>query len=159
MSQTGSYFARRGARILCLAEGGFIPIPLVTAARAAGGGVHIIADETIVMPPALSSVPIEVIAGRNDRFARIAALADAYIGLPGSLASTSGLFGSWTAAKAAGRHSPIVLLNRNRAYDVLRGYAADVLSPGLPGYERLVQFTDNVEDLWPRASRLINEGH
>ncbi|MEO5805995.1 hypothetical protein [Devosia sp.] len=157
MSQAGTYLAKRGAKLVCLAEDGVIPVPLVTAARAAGGEVQIIADDNVVLPKALASVPIEVISDRDARFARIALLADAYVGLPGSLASSTGLFGAWTAAKAAGRHCPVVLLNKNRAFEVLRGYAADVLSPGLRGYDRVVQFTDNIEDLWSRIGRLINE--
>ena len=34
MSQAGTYFARRGARIVCLAEGRSVAIPLITSARA-----------------------------------------------------------------------------------------------------------------------------
>jgi hypothetical protein len=32
MTQVGTLFARRGARLVCLAEKGVIPVPLVTAA-------------------------------------------------------------------------------------------------------------------------------
>ena len=77
--------------------------------------------------------------------------------MPGSLASASGLFGAWAAAKMGGRTLPVVMLNRHKAYEVMRGYAADVLSPGLPGYDRAVQFADSIEDLWNRVSRLVNE--
>lgn len=154
MSQAGGYFAKRGAKLLCLAEGDIIPVPLVTAARAAGGDVQIVADSSIVLPRALAAVPIEVVADRTERFARVAALADAYVGLPGSLASVTGLFGSWTSGKQAGRKSPVVLLNKHRAYEVLRGYAADVLSPGLRGHDRVVQFSDSIEDVWNRVVRL-----
>jgi hypothetical protein len=49
------------------------------------------------------------------------------------------------------------MLNRHRAFEVMRGYAADVLSPGLPGFEKSIQFADTVDDLWNRVSRLINE--
>lgn len=157
MSQAGSYFARRGAKLLCLAEQGIIPVPLVTAARAAGGDVQIIADGGIILPPALASVPIEVVEDRVERFARLAILADAYVGLPGSLASVTGLFGSWTSGKQSGRKSPVVLLNKHRAYEVLRGYAADVLSPGLKGFDRVVQFSDSIEDVWNRVVRLTND--
>src|SRR4051812_35408573 len=86
MSQAGTYLAKRGAKLLCLAENGVIPVPLITAARAAGGDVQIIADENVVLPAALRSVPIEVLADADQRNARIAMLADAYVGLPGSLA-------------------------------------------------------------------------
>jgi predicted Rossmann-fold nucleotide-binding protein len=154
MSQTGTYFARRGARILCLAEDGVIPVPLITAARAAGGFVQIVADPDIVLPPALSGVSVEVLPDREARLGRLAELAQAYVALPGSLASASALFGTWAAARLQGRTPPVVMLNRHRAYEVVRGYAADVLSPGLPGYDRAVQFADSIEDLWSRLHRL-----
>lgn len=157
MSQAGSYFAKRGARIVCLAEGGVIPVPLITAARTAGGNVQIVADATIVLPAALAGVPMEVLAARSDRLTRMAELASAYVALPGSLASASALFGTWAAAKAQGRKPPVLMLNRHKAYEVMRGYAADVLSPGLPGYDRAVQFADTIEDLWARLSRLVSE--
>lgn len=157
MGQTGTYFAKRGAQLVCLAENGIIPIPLITAARAAGGAVQIVADTTIVLPSALSDVTIEVLESQSERQARIAALADAFVALPGSLASSSALFGVWTIAKERGRNLPVVMLNRHRAFEVVRGYAADVLSPGLPGYDRAVQFADTIEDLWSRVSRLVSE--
>lgn len=157
MSQAGSYFAKRGARIVCLAEAGVIPVPLITAARTAGGNVQIVADTTIVLPPALAGVPMEVLPEKADRLARVAELAGAYVALPGSLASASALFGTWAAAKAQGRTPPVVMLNRHKAYEVMRGYAADVLSPGLRGYERAVQFADSIEDLWARLARLLAE--
>jgi predicted Rossmann-fold nucleotide-binding protein len=158
MSQAGSYFAKRGARIVCLAENGVIPVPLITAARTAGGSVEIIADASISLPPALADVSMEVLPEKADRLARVAQRAEAYVALPGSLASASALFGAWAAAKSLGRTPPVVMLNRHKAYEVMRGYAADVLSPGLPGYDRAVQFADTIEDLWARLQRLVSEG-
>ena len=99
MSQTGTYFAKRGARIVCLAESGVIPVPLITAARAAGGQVQIVADTSIVLPPALAGVEMEVLAMREERLERLAQVAQAYVALPGSLASASALFGSLAAAQ------------------------------------------------------------
>lgn len=159
MSQAGHYLARRGARIICVAENDVIPVPLITAARAAGGHVEIIADCAIVLPPALAGVSMEVLPTAEARSARLAERAEAYVALPGSLASTTALFGAWTAAKAQGRSIPVAMLNRHRAYEVVRGYAADVLSPGLRGYERAIQFSDTIEDLWARLSRLLSEAH
>jgi predicted Rossmann-fold nucleotide-binding protein len=157
MSQTGAYLARRGARVLCLAERGTIPVPLITAARAAGGEVAIIADASIILPPALTGVPIEVRPDAGERLARIADETDAFVGLPGSMASVSSLFAAWTAARAGGHELPVVLLNRHRAFEVLRGYSADVLSHGLKGYDRMIQFADSIEDLWIRVARMIGE--
>lgn len=157
MSQAGTYLARRGASLVVLAEQGVIPVPLITAARTAGGQVQIVADASIVLPPALREVTLEVLNGRNERLARVAQLASAFVALPGSLASASALFGCWTAAQVQGRPLPVIMLNRHRAFEVVRGYAADVLSPGLPGYDKAVQFADNIEDLWSRVSRLTSE--
>lgn len=158
MSQAGTHFAKRGARLVCLAEDGFIPVPLITAARAAGGNVELIADAGMVLPPALNGVSMDVLATRDERLARLAQRVDALVALPGSLASASALFGAWAAARAQGRTLPVVMLNRHRAYEVLRGYSADVLAHSLTGYDRAVQFSDNVEDLWNRVSRLVGEG-
>ena len=158
MSQTGTYFAKRGAQLLCLAENGNLPIPLITAARAAGGVVQIVADASIVLPPALKGVTMDVLAEQQARFERVSELADGLVALPGSLASASEMFGVWSAGKTQGRVRPVVMLNRHRAFEVMRGYAVDVLSPGLPGYDKAIQFADTVEDLWSRISRLVGEG-
>jgi len=157
MSQAGTYFARRGAHLVCLAETGVIPVPLITAARAAGGSAELVADRTIVLPPALSGMTMTVLPERADRFARVAQRAEALVALPGSLASVTGLFGTWAAGRSQGRNPPVLMLNRHRAYEVMRGFAADVLSPGLPGHERAVQFADTIEDLWARLQRLLSE--
>lgn len=157
MSQTGTYFAKRGAQLVCLVEGNSIPIPLITAARAAGGSVRIVADTSFVLPPALQGVTVEALEDQAARYERVSALADGLVALPGSLWSATELFGVWSTGKTNGRNLPVVMLNRHRAFEVMRGYAADVLSPGLPGHERAIQFADNIEDLWSRISRLVSE--
>jgi len=155
MSQTGSYFAKRGAQLICLAENGNLPIPLITAARAAGGMVQIVADSTIVLPPALHGVDMQVIADQPARFERVSELAEGLVALPGSLASATEMFGVWSAGKVAGRNRPVIMLNRHKAFEVMRGYALDVLAPGLKGYDKAIQFADNIEDLWSRISRMV----
>jgi predicted Rossmann-fold nucleotide-binding protein len=150
MSEFGMVFARRGARIICVGEGGIIPVPLVTAARAAGGAVEIIADDTIVLPPALSGVPITVVPDRAARMAKVTEAASVFVGLPGSLASATTLFGAWSK----GTSKPLVLLNRHKAFEVIRGFAADVLAPAVPGYDRKIQFAETVEELWAKVAAL-----
>jgi predicted Rossmann-fold nucleotide-binding protein len=150
MSEVGRVFARRGGSILCLAEGGVIPVPLITAARAAGGSVSVVADTSIVLPAALAEVPITVIADRAERLAYIAANAAVFVALPGSLASATALFRTW----AGGPPRPVVMLNRHNAFEAVRGFAADVLAVAVPAYDRGLQFADTVEDLWTKAARL-----
>ena len=154
MTQTGNYFARRGARLLTLAEGGVLPVALITAARTAGGAVEVVADAGIQLPPVLSDVPVNVVADAAERQALLASRAQALVGLPGSLASATALFATWSAARQQGRTLPVILLNRHRAFEVVRGFSADVLSHSLKGHERAVQFADTVEDLWSRTQRL-----
>ena len=158
MSQAGTYFARKGARIVCLAEGKTIAIPLITSARAAGGDITIIADEKFTLPRALSGIPCEKIADAAARQSRVASLSTAFVGLPGSLASISSLYMIWLKAGGGASGKPVVLYNRNNAFEVLRGYAADILSHSINHHERVIQFADSIEDLWNRVNRLVGEG-
>ena len=158
MSQVGSYFARKGARIVCLAEGRSVAIPLVTSARANGGEIIVISDEEFSLPRALANIPLEQLADTDARLSRLASLADVFVGLPGSLASISSLYLTWLKAAAGTARKPVVLYNRNNAFEVLRGYSADILSHSIPHHDRLIQFADNVEDLWNRVNRLAGEG-
>lgn len=157
MSQAGSYLARRGARIVCLAEAEGLAVPLVTSARAAGGEVMVIADMDFVLPAALAGVPLERVADSDQRLARVAELTHVFVGLPGSLASASRLFASWVKAGGGAGGKPVVLFNRNRAFEAMRGMATDVLSHGIKRHDRFIQFTDSVEDLWNKVTWLINE--
>ncbi|WIJ24414.1 LOG family protein [Devosia sp. RR2S18] len=155
MSQAGSHFAKRGARLICLADNGYVPVPLITAARTAGGAVQVIADGTITLPKALDGVPLEVLDTAQERLARIGNLATAYVALPGSLSSVTALFNSWAAANAQGRVLPVVMLNRHKAYDVIRGFGNDVMSHQFSAYEKSLQFADSVEDTWNRLQRVL----
>jgi predicted Rossmann-fold nucleotide-binding protein len=157
MSQTGTYLARKGARIVCLAEDEGLAVPLVTSARAAGGDVLVIGDEDFVMPAALAGVPLERIADPERRLARVAELAQVLVGLPGSLASASRLFSCWVKAGGGQGGRGVVLFNRNRAFEAMRGMATDVLSHGIRRHDRFVQFADTVEDLWTKVQWLITE--
>lgn len=157
MSQTGSYLARKGARIVCLAEGEGIPVPLITSARAAGGEIQVIGDLDFVMPAALSGVPLERLADAAGRQQRVAELAQVFVGLPGSLASVSQLFASWVTSGGGPGGRPVVLFNRNRAFEAMRGMATDVLSHGVRRHDRYIQFAESPEDLWTKVMWLINE--
>ena len=152
MSQAGAILARRGARIVCLVEGNSLPVPLITSARSSGGEVLLVGDGGVTLPPALAELSVEHVAETGARIARVAALADAFVGLPGSLASAANLYRSWVAAGAGKSHKPVVLLNRNRAFEVMRGMSQDVLSHSVKQYDRMAVFTDNIEDLWNRVA-------
>ena len=157
MSQTGSYIARKGGRIVTLAESEGLAVPLVTSARAAGGEVLVIGDDDFVMPAALTGVPLERIGDADQRLAHLVAQTQVFIGLPGSLASASRLFSGWVKSGGGPGGRPVVLFNRNRAFEAMRGMATDVLSHAIRRHDRFVQFTDSVEDLWTKVQWLINE--
>lgn len=158
MSQAGSLFARKGARLVCLAEDKALAVPLVTSARAAGGEVIIVADMGFKAPAAMAGLPVERFADAEDRLRRIAELATVFVALPGSLASASSLYLAWVRAGGGEGKRPVVFFNRNGAFEVLRGFAADVLSHGIRRHDRHVQFADSIEEVWNKVSWLLNEG-
>lgn len=155
MTQVGTLFARRGAQLLCLWEKGVGPLPLMTAAQTAGGSVSILSDGSEGLPPTLSGVPLRVQPERETRYAALAEEAQVLVALPGSLASASALFGSWVAP--GGRSRPVVMLNRHRAFEVVKGFAGDVLSHAVPGYDKNIQFADSVDDLWNKVSWVLEQ--
>lgn len=158
MSQAGSYFARRGARLACLADDSQLPVPLITSARTAGGEVTLIADESYAEPSYLKGVTVEHIATAEARMARLAALSAVYVALPGSLISAIGLYKTWVAGGGGAGRKPVVFYDRNGAFKVVRGYAADVIANSIPNHDRYVQFADSVEDMWNKIAWLIDQG-
>lgn len=157
MAQAGNYFARRGARLICLADGDVVPVPLITSARTSGGEVVVVGGPGLVLPSALGAIPVETFATSTERMKRVAELAGAFVGLPGSFASASSLYSTWVQAGGGAGGKPVVLYNRNNAFEVLRGFAADVLAHSVSGHERVVQFADSIEDVWNRLARLMPE--
>ena len=151
MSQTGALLAKKGAKLICLAQNEQMPLPAITSARAAGGDIALIADESFVMPKALGDVSVERIAEKSNRLHRLAELADCFIGLPGSLASATSLY--FTVAEL-GASKPIVLLNHNNAFEIIRGISVDVFAHSFPKAHKSVQFAESVEDVWTKVARL-----
>lgn len=158
MSQAGSYLARKGARIVCLADDFDVPVPLLTSARTAGGEVTLIASDTFAEPSYLTGVTLEHLASREARLERMAALSTLYVALPGSLASAVGLYRTWVKGGGGAGRKPVVFFDRNGAFRVIRGYTADVISNSIPNHDRYLQFADSVEDMWNKIVWLIDLG-
>ncbi|MBK8085921.1 MAG: hypothetical protein IPK28_19980 [Devosia sp.] len=152
MSQVGTILARHGVRIVCIADETLDTIPLVQGARSVGGNVLVVADEGFVPPAALGGLAIERIDDPEARLKRVGELAQCFVGLPGSLASAAALYRAWQRVGAGASGKPVVLLNRNRAFEAMRGMAADILSHSVPHSDRIVVFTDNVDDLWNKVN-------
>ena len=50
----------------------------------------------------------------------------------------------------------MVLLNHHRAFEAMRGMATDILSHSVNQADRVVVFTDNVDDLWNKVAWALN---
>jgi hypothetical protein len=157
MTYAGNLMARHHARLVSVAHDGYVAVPLITSARAAGGDVLVVADAATNLPSALGGVPVERLATEEERLQRVAGLADLFVGLPGSMASAADLYKTWVRAGGGGSGKPVVLLNRNRAFEVMRGMAIDILSHSVRRQERMLVFTDNHEDLWNRIAWALGE--
>lgn len=158
MTQAGGFLARKGARLVCLAEGDDVPVALVASARTAGGEVTLIAAENYIEPAGLGGVAIERLPTAEARLARLAALSMLYVALPGSLASASSLYLSWVRGGGGPGRKPVVLYDRNGAFRVVRGYTADVTAHSIKGYDRFIQFSDSIDDIWNKITWLIDQG-
>lgn len=152
MSHTGTYLAKKGARLICPVLGGALGVPLVKSAIAAGGNVCVYATHAFNAPEALKNVEIERFATEAEMRQRLGTQVDAYIGLPGSLASATQLFQTWVDT---GSEKPMALLNRNKAFEVIRGFGADVLSHSVRNWEKKLLIAESVEDLWAKLPRII----
>ncbi len=152
MSQTGALLAKKGAKLICLAQDNEMPLPAITSARAAGGEVELIADLDYVLPKALGDIAVQRLDDRQSRLNRLGEMADCFIGLPGSLASASNLYFAIAGLKTG---KPIVLLNYNNAFEIVRGISVDVFAHSFPMAHKSVQFAETVEDIWAKTTRLL----
>ena len=158
MSQVGWFLARKGARLVCLAEDGLVPTPLVTSARTARGEVTLIADSDYSEPIGLTGVTVEHLPDHQARLARLAALSTLYVALPGSLASATSLYLTWVRGGGGAGRKPVVFYDHNNAFKVVRGYAADVIANSIPNHDRYLQFATSADDLWNKISWLVDQG-
>lgn len=158
MTQMGSFLARKGAKLVCLAEEGVVPVPLITSARTARGEVTLIAADDYTEPSAFGGVAVEHIPSREARLQRLAALSQIYVALPGSLASATSLYLTWVRGGGGAGRKPVVFYDHHDAFKVVRGYATDVISTSIKNYDRYVQFANSPDDLWNKISWLIDQG-
>lgn len=154
MSEAGNLLAKHVKNIICLAENDILPLSLLTSARLAGANVELICDKQYSLPKALNDVKTQIIEMRDERLRALGAMADCFVGLPGSLASVTSHF--FTIAEL-GADKPMVFLNKNRAYEIVRGFSADVFAHSFPKAHRNVQFVDTVEEIWPKIEKLTAE--
>lgn len=151
--QAGATIARHGAQLFCLAHNGQWPRALVESVLAGGGRVTVASG-----PQAPLAVPhgVTVLTEASEQAAamRIVQEGQVVIGMPGSIDTVGALFAAWTAAGGAMSKRPVGLLNHNRAYEVVKGFASDVATVGRANIDAMLQVSDHFDDLWNRLTRL-----
>ncbi len=151
MSQTGNILAKQKARIICLVQDDLLPLPLLTSARLAGADIELICDKEIDLPTALKDIDKTIIEDAAERHKALAQVADCFVGLPGSLASATSFF---LTIVDLGASKPMVFLNKNRAFEILRGISVDVFAHSFHKAHRNIQFVETVDEIWPKVEKL-----
>lgn len=153
--QAGQAIGQHGAHLFCLARHGQWSRALVESALAAGGPVTVATGPT-ARP---LSVPqgVTVLTQASEALAARAIVAESQVvvGLPGGIETVSALYAAWAASGGAAGGRPVGLLNCNRAYEVVRGFANDVAAVGRGNIDSLIQIADTFDDLWGRLTRLV----
>ncbi len=152
MSQTGSFLAAKGVSFVCLAQNGTLCTPLITSVRSAGANIKIIADDEFILPKKLNDIELERYGDEQNRYLRLGELSNAFIGLPGSLLSIKSLFEAWVATN---RKLPVLLLNKNKNFEFMRGFAMDIIAHKVKSPEKYISHADNIEDLYNRLQKLV----
>ncbi len=152
MSQTGSWLAKHGAKLVCLVENDDIPVPLLKSACAKGAKIELIADKEYALPDVLQSITTRVIPDRAERLATLGEIAECFVILPGSLATATSHF---LTLKNLGARVPMVFLNKNKAFEIVRGFSADVFSHTFQQAHKNMQFAESVDEIWDSVNKLL----
>ncbi|WMT87973.1 hypothetical protein NO932_05030 [Pelagibacterium sp. 26DY04] len=153
--QAGETIARHGAHLHCAARNGQWPRALIDSALASGGRVTV---ATGPAPRGLTvSQGVTVLNEASDQAAaiRIIQASQVVIGMPGGIDTAGALYAAWASAGGAQSNRPVGLLNHNRAFEVVKGFAGDVASVGRGNIDGLIQVAETFDDLWNRLSRLV----
>lgn len=153
--KAGEALAERGIAIAVVGVTEHYPADLVAAALAKGGEVTLTcadADRPGTLPKKLKVVPAN---DARDAGRLAAQSAGALIGLPGEIAASAALYRAWADVGGNASGKPVGLLNRKRAFEIVRGFVSDVANPGLGTTDRLVVFAESVDDLIGKLRRLV----
>ena len=153
MSQTGSLLAKHDVKLVCLSENGIMPLALLKSACTKGAQIELVCDAECELPKALQNITKRVIADRHDRLIELAKIADCFVILPGSLATATSHF---LTIKELGAKVPMVFLNQNKAFEIVRGFSADVFVHTFPTAHKNLQFAEDVDDIWVKVSKALS---
>ncbi len=154
MAHSGGILAKQNAKFICFAQNGSLCVPLITAINNAGGDITIFSEGDFVLPSHLKKIKTKTLSSNEaEKYQFIDNEIDALIGLPGSLLSVKLLFDVWVATS---RKKPVALLNKNKDYDFIRGFAYDIAGAKISKIERHILLSDHIEDLWHKLSRILD---
>ncbi len=155
MAEAGSFLAMQNAQFICFAQKNSFCAPLITALNNAGGEVTIFCEQDFTLPSGLNKIKTKMLSSNEkEKYQQINEASDAFIALPGSLLSAKSLFEIWVATD---RKKPVALLNKNRAFEFMRGFGVDVVSHKVKKIDQHILFSDNIEDLWHRLNKALSE--
>lgn len=150
-AQAGTFLAKKGVRLVAVEGVGGLPLTTLSAARSASAEIEIIVSDTFQVPKALSEAGVTRSAKLEDRMRIMRERADVIAVLPGALALANDLY---RATLTEPNVPPVILLNHDNAFEVLRGFVVDVFTHDHPDPDRVMQVADNLDDLWNRIQRL-----
>lgn len=131
-AEVGSYLAAEGIGLVF--GGGHVGLMGVVAdaVLAGGGEVYGVIPESLqnreLAHPGLTR--LDVVAGMHERKAKMAAMADAFVALPGGPGTMDELFEAWTWAQLGYHDKPCALYNTGGYYDDLIGFIATMSDAG-----------------------------
>ena len=119
--ETGTLLAQQGIRLVYGAGKTGLMGAVADAALQAGGEVIGVTPENLNTPVLIHAnlTRLEVVEDIHPRKARMSALADAFIALPGGYGTLDEFFETLTWAQIGLHHKPVGLLNINGYYDPL----------------------------------------
>lgn len=156
IASAGALCARNGWRIIMLADGANVCAPLLAAACEAGSRVMVVGTELVDAQSLPDGVELVVVDEEAERLQRVSDLVDGFLVLPTTLTSIREMYKVWVLAGGGSSGRPVAMLNRNRAFEVFRGYTQDVLTPSIANSERLLMFADTLDELVPRLQKVLD---
>jgi len=150
----GRFLARQGCRIVYGGGRTGLMGALADAALAAGGEVIGILPEHFYSPELVHTglTRLEVVPDMHTRKARMHALADAFIALPGGLGTWEELFETLTWAQIGLHSKPVGLLNAYGFYTPLLRFLRQAREEGFlyKDHEAMLVVGETPEALWER---------
>ncbi len=153
MSQTGKLLASKDVKLVFLVENGVVPMAILKSSFSRGAEVELICDGGCDLPGGLKEVNQRTISDQSARYAALAEMADCFVILPGSLDTAISHF---QTIKELGAKIPMVFLNQNKAFEIVRGFSNDVFAHTFPTAHKNLQFAEDVDDIWAKVSKVLS---